>query len=112
MKEGGEEIIRELRLAGAVFTPNGDGINDQLVLSYTLFRLPTPLPVRLYIYSLDGMRRAEAEAGLQGAGPQRLVWDGRDPQGRPLPPGLYLMALVVDSERGEIRRVKPVGIAY
>ncbi|MBM3280938.1 MAG: hypothetical protein FJY95_23100 [Candidatus Handelsmanbacteria bacterium] len=112
MKEAGGEVIRNLRLDGAVFTPNGDGINDQLVLSYTLFRLPSPLPVRLYIYSLDGVRRAEVEAGLQGAGPQRLVWDGRDGQGLPVPPGFYLMAVVVDSERGELRRVQPVGIAY
>ncbi|MBM3281009.1 MAG: hypothetical protein FJY95_23475, partial [Candidatus Handelsmanbacteria bacterium] len=111
-KEGDGEVIQELRLQGEVFTPNGDGINDQLVLSYTLFGLPTPLPVRLQVYSLDGVRRAEAEVGLQGAGPQRLVWDGRDAQDQPLQPGLYLMVLVIDSERGQFRRAQPVGIAY
>jgi hypothetical protein len=112
MKEDIGEIVQDLQVAGGVFTPNGDGINDQLVLSYTLFRLPSPLPVQLHVYSLDGVRRAGIEVGAQGAGPQRVVWDGRDTQGQPLPPGLYLVVLTIDSELEEFRRMQPVGIAY
>lgn len=112
MKKDVGEVIQDLQLAGAVFTPNGDGINDQLALSYTLFRLPSPLPVQLHIYSLDGVRRAGVEVGAQSAGPQRIVWGGRDSQGQPLPPGLYLMVLAIDSELEEFRRVQLVGIAY
>lgn len=106
------EVIQDLQLSAQVFTPNGDGTNDQLALSYTLFRLPSPLPAHLDIYSLDGLLRARVAGGAQGAGPQQIFWDGRDSEGRLLPPGLYLMVLAIESEFDEFRRVQPVGIAY
>ena len=50
--------------------------------------------------------------GTQSAGPQQVFWDGRDEEGRLLPPGLYLVVLHLDSELEELRRMQPVGIAY
>ncbi len=105
-------FIQNLTFSSAVFTPNGDGINDELHVVYSLFRLPEAVPVVLEVYSLDGRRVALVEAGLQNAGPQSLRWDGRDETGQWLPPGLYLMALNLRSEFAADPQYRPLGIAY
>ncbi len=105
-------FIQNLTFSSAVFTPNGDGVNDELHVAYSLFRLPEPVPVVLEVYSLDGRRVALVEAGLQNAGPQSLRWDGRDESGQWLPPGLYLTALTLRSEFAADPQLRPLGIAY
>ncbi len=105
-------FIQNLTFSSSVFTPNGDGINDELHVAYSLFRLPEAVPVVLEVYSLDGRRVALVEAGLQNAGPQSLRWDGRDETGQWLPPGLYLTALNLRSEFAADPQLRPLGIAY
>ena len=105
-------FIQNLTFSSAVFTPNGDGINDELRVAYSLFRLPEAVPVVLAVYRLDGRRVGLVEAGLQNAGPQSLRWDGRDETGRRLPPGLYLAALDLRSEFAADPQLRPLGIAY
>ncbi|MCY4606415.1 MAG: hypothetical protein OXE49_19435, partial [Gemmatimonadetes bacterium] len=105
-------FIQNLTFSSAVFTPNGDGINDELRVAYSLFRLPEAVPVVLEVYSLDGRRVALLEVGLQNAGPQSLRWDGRDETGQRLPPGLYLVALDLRSEFAADPQYRPLGIAY
>ena len=105
-------FIQNLTFSSAVFTPNGDGINDELRVAYSLFRLPEAVPIVLAVYRLDGRRVGLVEAGLQNAGPQSLRWDGRDETGRRLPPGLYLAALDLRSEFAADPQLRPLGIAY
>ena len=105
-------FIQNLTFSPPIFSPNGDGINDELRVAYSLFRLPQAVPVVLAIYSLDGRRVASIEAGLQNAGPQHLRWDGRDETGRLLPPGLYLTTLDLRSEFATKPQLRPLGIAY
>ncbi|MBI2504595.1 MAG: hypothetical protein HYW07_15355 [Candidatus Latescibacteria bacterium] len=105
-------VLQELEFSAPVLTPNGDGINDQLQISYSLFRLPERIPAELVVYALDGRRVASIVLGLQEAGPQRIAWDGRDETGRPLAPGLYLVELVLRAESAAFRQLRPVGVAY
>ncbi|MDP6700359.1 MAG: hypothetical protein QGH25_11970, partial [Candidatus Latescibacteria bacterium] len=105
-------MIQELALSSPVFTPNGDAVNDQLTVSYTLFRLPEPVPVELRVYTLDGRLAAERAAGDQMSGPQRATWDGRDNHSALLPPGLYLIEVALQSESAVGRGLRPVGLAY
>lgn len=105
-------FIQNLTFSAPVFSPNGDGINDELRVAYSLFRLPQAVPVVLAIYSLDGRRVASIEGGLQNAGPQSLRWDGLDETGRLLPPGLYLTTLDLRSEFATKPQLRPLGIAY
>lgn len=105
-------FIQNLTFSSPVFSPNGDGIHDELRVAYSLFRLPAAVPVVLAVYRLDGRRVASIEAGLQNAGPQSLRWDGRDETGRLLPPGLYLTTLTLRSEFAAKPRFRPLGIAY
>ena len=106
------EVIQDLSFSTSVITPNGDGINDRLEIGYKLFNLPAPIPVEVNIYDLAGARIARIDAGEQGAGPQRVLWDGSDKEGNPLAPGLYLVDLNLQAELKVIRHLQPVGVVY
>jgi len=64
-------------------TPNGDGANDEV-----LFRFENQAVTRpsVKIFTLDG-EQIFATDQMQGS---RIIWDGRDDQGRLVPPGSYL----------------------
>lgn len=106
------DFVQGLSFASAIFTPNGDGINDQLRINYSLFRLPTAVPVALDIYRLDGQRVASVEYSEQRAGPQSIGWDGRDEAGLLLPPGTYLATVRPLADFATSARLYPIAIAY
>ena len=106
------ELVQNLRLSSGVVTPNGDGINDELQVSYSLFGLPQGVPVQLEVYTLDGRRVAFVEKGVQGSGPQLLKWDGRDIHGSVLAPGMYLLGVGIEAENKADLQLRPIGIAY
>ena len=106
------DFVRDLQQSTSVLTPNRDGVNDRLTLSYALFRLPGPVPVYLEIYALDGRRIARIDGGLQDTGLRRFAWDGRDNSGQLLPAGLYLFSLVVETQAAQKRALYSLGIAY
>ena len=107
-----ENIIENLAFSTGVVTPNGDGVHDQLVIDYILFRLPTPVPVVLSVYDLRGVQRGRRALGMQSAGPQTVQWDGRDAHGQLLAPGLYLVEIALESEFKTFRHLQPLGVAY
>lgn len=107
-----EKIIEDLAFSTGVVTPNGDGVHDRLVIDYTLFRLPAPVPVVLNIYDLKGARLSQLELGAQSAGPQQVQWDARDADGQLLTPGLYLVEIALESEFKTFRHLQPLGVAY
>ena len=106
------DFIQSIILSTGVLTPNGDGIHDQLDISYALYRLTGPVPVVLDVYALDGRRVAHIDKGLQGAGPGRLSWNGRDEAGRLMPPGLYLLSISLLTEFTQAKQLLTLGIAY
>ena len=106
------DFVQGLALSTPVLTPNGDGIHDRLSISYSLFRLPGPVPVTLEVYALDGRRIARLDRGLQDSGSQKLDWDGRDARGELLEPGLYLVSVSLQTQFSQSRQVRALGIAY
>ena len=106
------DLVQDLLLSTGVVTPNGDGINDELRVSYSLYGLPQGVLVQLEVYTLDGNRVAFVEKGVQGSGPQALTWDGRDANGSVLDPGMYLLGVGIDSENKSDLQLRPIGIAY
>ena len=106
------EVVQDLRFSSGVVTPNGDGVNDELLISYSLFALPQSVPVQLKVFSLEGRQVALVERGQQGSGPQTLIWDGRDQQGATLAPGIYLLGVGIAAENQTDVQLQPIGIAY
>jgi hypothetical protein len=106
------ELVLDLEVSPATFTPNGDGINDQLNVSYILLRALQQVPVDLSLYDLSGrlVRKLQNSGAING--PQLLIWDGRDDSGNTVPPGLYLLRLSIDTDTGSEDQTLTVGVAY
>ena len=93
----GAEIIRDFNLSSRVVTPNGDGINDELVLNFAVNRVGAERPVKLTIYDLSGFEVGQVvERRVDPRGDYTLHWAGYDHSGHRVPLGIYLARLEVD----------------
>ena len=106
---GSDQLIGDLQVAPATFTPNGDGINDQLHIRFVVFKVETATP-RVRVFDLAGRVVTEL-AGVDGD-VVSYTWSGRDAQGVLVPPGLYLCHIDLGAAAGESVAVRPVAIIY
>jgi hypothetical protein len=108
----GSQILSALDLDGGVFTPNGDGINDGLDISYDLLKLVVPTPVVVEIRDLAGRLVREVYNGFDVAGRHVRRWDGLDGQGQRVGPGVYICRVEGETEEGRRQRSGVVSLAY
>ena len=106
------EVLAEVEAQPAVFTPQGDGLNDEVQISYTLFRLLASAEVEVEVFTLSGKRVYRASLQGQGAGRHRVAWDGRDDRGQLVGPGLYLVRVAVETDAGREAQVQTVAVVY
>ena len=112
----GDEIIRDFSLESQIFTPNGDGVNDELVVSFGVARVGAERPVTLTVYDLSGAETSRIEERRPDPrGNYVFRWDGKDHLGESVPPGIYLARVKVDVDSGSadntfVQRV--VHVAY
>jgi hypothetical protein len=62
-------------------------------------RLDAPSHIRAEVFDISGRRIATLHDGALGAGRQKLIWDGRDGNGRQAANGVYLYRLVAATGR-------------
>ena len=105
-------VLGDLEVGSRAFTPQGDGVNDQLSIQYTLFRVQQASEVKVGIYALDGRRVWQAQPEAQAAGRHTARWDGRDGAGQLVGPGIYLARVEVETDKGSEIRLQPVAVAY
>ena len=105
-------LLDNLALSTAVITPNGDGINDAVTVDFDLLKIIDPRPVELAIYDLAGRHVVTAADASISAGRVALHWDGRDEQGRLVPPGAYILSLRAQGDAFERVEHRLVSVAY
>lgn len=105
-------VLSTLDVRPTVFTPQGDGVNDQADIFYTLFNTQTHTNIQATVYSLAGYQVRQLANDQQFVGPQALRWDGRDESGQVVPPGLYLIQVEAQTDKGQQARTRLVAIAY
>ena len=106
-----DQLFAALSFSPALITPNGDGINDQLRISFDLINVLSARPLHLRIYDLSGQPLfVQEQAGRAGS----IVWDwdGRDLHGQRVPPGLYIAELQVAGDAGDRSARRVVAVAY
>ena len=108
----GQRLVYQVSATPAVFTPNGDGINDYTTITYDLLYLTGRAPVALRLYDLARNQVAELPAAGSGSGRFQLPWDGRDTEGELLLPGVYIVQVEVETDSGTERSSSVVTIAY
>ena len=108
----GERTIRSLAVNPPVFSPNGDGINDVVQIDYDLLNLVGAVPVQAELYDLSGRSLGIVLDEQTASGRFSAQWDGRDRRGNLLPPGLYLLRLSVEADKGEDARQAIISIVY
>ena len=89
------ELLGDLEVDGS-FTPNGDGINDELAVGFSLLRVGTAIPVQVELYDLSGRMVTRILGESIAAGRHTVSWGGTDPSGALVPPGIYLLRIDVD----------------
>ena len=94
-------------------TPNGDGINDALVLQFDVVRLSSARDVRMTIYDLSGRRVGEmVERRPDPRGSYELAWDGSDVSGQMVVPGIYIARIDVDVDSDAARQTSVDRVVY
>ena len=106
-----DQLFADLSFSPALITPNGDGINDQLLISLDLINVLSVRPLRLRLYDLSGRPLFAQERDGQ-AGHIEWHWDGRDQDGQRVPPGLYIAELHIAGDAGDRSTRRIVAVAY
>jgi gliding motility-associated-like protein len=104
----GRDLVRNLRHA-AVFSPNGDGINDELVVDFTVVK--TASAARVRVFDLAGRAVADLANDSPDSRQASFRWDGHA-AGRPVPPGLYVLRIEVQADAGGHPVQRAVSVAY
>ena len=105
-------LVSDIEQIGRVLTPNGDGINDQFEVAYSLLKLTRPAPVFFEIYDLGGHLLRRGYASEDENGRFARVWDGRDDYGKLVGPGIYLYQVKIVADNGTVQRAGVVNVAY
>ena len=101
-----------LEAAPAPFTPNGDGVNDQAIVTYDIVNLTGGTPVSVQVYDLAGRLRRVLYSDLDISGRYQRVWDGADDNGQMLSPGVYLVRVEVAADTGTESKTAVVPLVY
>jgi len=109
----GQSSIQALQLSSPVATPNGDGVNDVIEISFDLVNLSGAVPVTLGLYDLAGRKIVDVFDGTSASGRQGATWDGSvDDSGTLAVPGVYFLRLDVDADEGSNTALGIVSVAY
>ena len=104
-------LLANMSLSSKAITPNGDGVNDELTLAVALVNVLVPRPLRLRLYDLAG-RPVYDRSEDSRAGPQEIIWDGRDSRGDRVAPGLYVLEVLVEGDAGDEKVQVLISVAY
>ena len=107
---GRDKLITGLNIAPAAFTPNGDGINDEVSIRFVVLKLTESSP-RVHILDLAGHNIAELPVA-DAADVQEYRWDGRDLAGDRVPPGVYLCKIDLGAASGKDEELRTIAVSY
>jgi hypothetical protein len=105
-------LVRPAAVVPNPFSPNGDGINDQVCFAFDLFLVLRRVTPELTVYEMTGREVQRLEAVANTAGRVEIVWDGRDADGCLVPPGNYLYRLRIGSDEEARGQTGVLSVAY
>ena len=106
------KLISDVLAVPNPFTPNGDGINDRTEIRYDVLKLTEPTPVKVDLYTLAGRRVRTLQSAEVPSGRYAVPWDAKDETGRPVPPGLYMFRIKVESDLNAEESLGTIAVVY
>ena len=105
-------LLTRLDIGAGLLTPNGDGINDALEISFDVLKVIDARPIEARICDLHGrlVRTLNNAPGV--AGHYSLSWDGHQNSGALASPGLYLFHLQIAGDSITRTLVRSIGLSY
>lgn len=104
-----EETLKTIGLDNDVFTPNGDGVDDQLIIRYKNEETGVTINIRVYDSSGREVRYLVNNQLMAGEG--FYSWDGLDEDGQALVPGIYIVWIQRCYSSGKVEKDKLVCVA-
>ena len=93
-----------------MFTPNGDGVNDEVEIGFVVFKAQGVEP-EVQIFDAAGRLVVRPEGSLAD-GRWRFTWSGRDPSGSLVPPGFYICRVDPGTASGGEAVLQTIVVAY
>jgi len=106
------DLLVNVRSEPPIFSPNGDGTNDQAQLSYDITNIASPTSLIIEIYDLAGRLVRRLYDADDTSGRYVRAWDGQNGAGELVPPGHYLFAIELEAGTGNQREVGLVSVVY
>ena len=104
-------LLASVEISHRHLTPNGDGVNDAVEISYRLLQVIQSIQVSVEIFDLSGQRIWHRSAE-QANGQYTISWQGFDDAGQVVPPGLYVYQLVADADQGNNVYMGTLAVVY
>ncbi len=101
-----DRTLSGLALVPPAISPNGDGANDGLTVT---FSLAAAVPMRLEIVDPAGLAIATVAQGTYGPGPLTFAWDG-SANGVSIPDGAFTARVTVTDGLGDVSAAVPFAI--
>jgi hypothetical protein len=106
------EPALQIVFSSPVLTPNGDGVNDEVDISYALIQFASGVQVDVEVFDLAGRRVRRLFSEPLPAGAYSAVWDGRSDDDEMVPPGNYLCRVKAEGEARIFETTNVVGVVY
>jgi flagellar hook assembly protein FlgD len=93
------QLLRDVTIVPAVFTPNSDGVNDSAQIRLSVYHVEGDKELGVDIFDLSGHRvRNLSRQSTRPSGEHSVSWDGRDRDGHLVAPGIYLVKVHFSSD--------------
>ena len=106
------QLPLQVRVSPNPFTPNGDGINDEVMFTFDVFLVLEPVAIELEIRDLAGRRVHAIRPGRVAARRVQVRWDGRNEQGALLPPGIYVYRVRTHADQAQGELTGTLSLVY
>ena len=108
---GTTQLIDDLSISSPVLTPNGDGINDAVVIRFVAFKVEQRTP-QVHIFDLAGRLVTELTTPTIDGLAYVFTWNGRATHGDLVPPGTYLCLIDLAADAGDDTALRTIAVAY
>lgn len=106
----GPQLLRA-QIRPQVVTPNGDGINDELQVTYELYEVTGVAQVRVEVFDLSGRRLALLHEGGKNVGSYEARWDGTS-GGKAALPGVYIVRVQISTDGKVAERTNIIHVVW